>query len=177
MSAPFVGEIRTVGFNFAPLGWALCNGQLLPISQNVALFSILGTYYGGDGISTFGLPNLQGAGPIGAGQGPGLSQFDLGETGGATAVTLIQAEIPDHTHAINAVSGSGTQNSPAGGVLATAHYGRALDQQYGPTSATPVAMSPTALAVAGGNLPHNNLPPYLVVNFIIALQGVFPPRD
>jgi microcystin-dependent protein len=170
---PFVAEIRIFPFNFAPKGWAWCNGQLLPISQNTALFSLLGTTYGGDGKSTFALPNLQGSAPMHPGQGPGLSLHDLGETGGSETVTLLESEIPDHSHTIQASNQDATDQRPfdelyAGGTGGIAMY------------ATPGALtqlSPNALAPAGGDQPHNNMQPYLTLYFNIALQGVFPPRS
>jgi microcystin-dependent protein len=172
MSDPFVGEIRMFGGNFAPRGWALCNGQLLPISQNTALFSLLGTYYGGDGKTTFALPNLQGRVPLQQGQGPGLSDRVLGELGGEQAVTLLQSEMPAHNHTVGCDSGVGTVGPPTNGMWAAG--GRGRPSAY---SATPnTIMAPNALAIAGGSLPHNNMQPYLCVTFIIALQGVFPPR-
>lgn len=174
---PFVGEIMTVPFDFAPVGWALCNGQLMPISQNTALFSILGTTYGGDGRSTFALPNLQGCSPMQAGQGADLSNYALGQAGGEVTVTLDRTQIPTHSHAIGVVDAAGTQNSPSGGRFAKAQYGKAFDLQYAPSPSTGTTMNPDALASAGGGQPHNNMPPYLVVNFIIALQGVFPARQ
>ncbi|MEI8081393.1 MAG: tail fiber protein [Actinomycetes bacterium] len=169
---PFVAEIRIFGFNFPPRGWAFCNGQILPISQNTALFSLLGTTYGGDGRSNFALPNLQGCAPLMVGQGPGLSLRDLGETGGSATVTLIDAEMPSHSHAANAAAAAGGQFSPQNNSWApvtdrTNHYR---------SGAPNAAMSPGALAVAGGGVPHNNLQPYLTLNFCIALQGVYPPR-
>lgn len=175
MADPFVAEIRIVGFNFAPRGWAFCNGQLLPISQNTALFSLLGTNYGGNGISTFGLPNLQGSAPIGTGQGAGLSDRILGEVGGNATVTLLENEIPSHTHVLNASTSLGTRAAAAGSIWAAPGAGRGR-QGYQSTKGTGVTMHPSALNQAGSGAPHNNLPPCLVVNFIIALQGVFPPR-
>jgi microcystin-dependent protein len=172
---PYVGEIRTVGFNFAPTGWALCNGQLLPISQNTALFSLLGTFYGGDGKSTFALPNLQGSFAVNAGVAPSGTEYFLGETGGESAATLNQSQLPLHSHVAQGSSSSGTSDSPSGAVLGQAHFGRAPVPLYTAT-AGPSPMAPGALAVAGSSVPHNNMPPYLIVNFIIALQGVFPPR-
>ena len=177
MTSPFVGEIRAVGYSFAPAGWALCNGQLLPISQNTALFSLLGTMYGGDGKSTFALPNLQGCSPIFFGQGPGLSLYDEGETGGSTAVTLIQSELPQHSHTVGVVDAPGSQNSPAGAHLGKARFGKGFDLQYAPSPTSGTTMNLEALALSGGSQPHNNMPPYLVLNFIIALQGVFPARQ
>lgn len=177
---PFVGEIQAVPYNFAPRGWALCNGQLMPISQNTALFSLLGTMYGGDGKSTFALPNLQGCSPIFFGQGPGLSLYDQGETGGESAVTLLQSEMPAHTHTVGVVDAPGSQNSPAGAELGKARFGKAFDLQYGvadANGANGTTLAAGALSAAGGSQPHNNLPPFLVVNFIIALQGIFPARS
>lgn len=176
MSDPFVAEIRIFAGNFAPKGWALCNGQILPISQNTALFSLLGTTYGGNGQSTFALPNLQASAPLQAGQGSGLSLRDLGEVGGEQSVTLLQSEMPLHGHAAQALSGArGNQLSPAGHVWSKAQYGRQAAPMYSATGAQ--LMSPNAISVVGGSLPHNNLMPYLTLNFIIALQGVFPPRS
>jgi microcystin-dependent protein len=170
---PFVAEIRIFPFNFAPTGWAFCDGQLLPLSQNTALFSLLGTTYGGDGKSNFALPNMQGNAPMHPGQGPGLSLHDLGETGGEQTVTLLQTEIPAHSHSV------GAQNVALGGVATPA--GNTLSRPasgnlYNLASPSPVAMSPQAILPAGGSGPHNNLQPYLTLNFCIALQGVYPPR-
>lgn len=168
---PFVAEIRIFPFNFAPKGWAFCDGQLLPLSQNTALFSLLGTTYGGNGKSNFALPNLQGCAPMHPGQGPGLSLHDLGETGGSETVTLLQSEIPSHSHALNASQADSFSRIPAGDLPATG-LGIGL---YAPAgSLTP--MSPNALSPAGGSVPHNNMMPYLTCYFCIALQGVFPPR-
>jgi microcystin-dependent protein len=175
MSNPFVAEIRIFSGNFAPKGWAFCNGQLLPISQNTALFSLLGTTYGGDGKSTFALPNLMGSAPLQPGQGPGLSQRDLGEQSGEPNVTLLTTELPSHTHVASAVNALGNSNSPAGAVWAEGGIGRQLDQNYS-TAAPNRTMSPGATSIAGGSVPHNNMSPYLGLTFIIALQGVFPPR-
>jgi len=175
MADQFVAEIRIFAGNFAPTGWALCNGQLLPISQNTALFSLLGTTYGGDGKSTFGLPNLQGATPLGSGQGPGLSLRDLGEMGGQQAVTLLTSEMPAHTH-VAAGTPSGGTNSPANACWGQAKMGKTGLACYAASSADNVTMKPQALAVLGGSLPHNNMPPFLCLTFIIALQGIFPSR-
>ncbi len=170
MADPFVAEIRIMTCNFAPQGWAFCNGQLLPLSQNTALFSLLGTTYGGNGQSNFALPDIQGNHVMHHGQGPGLSLRDLGETGGSSSVTLLESEIPAHTHALNAANDSGLQSSPGSAVLARANY-------YN-TSGSPAAnMSLNAIPQIGGDLPHNNRQPYLTLNFCIALQGVFPPRS
>lgn len=171
MANPFVAEIRIFAGNFAPVGWALCNGQLLPISQNTALFSLLGTTYGGNGTSTFGLPNLQGRVPIHPGQGPGLSLYDLGESGGTETITLLASEMPAHNHTLESADTPGPLSGPAGNVLARSAAGSAL---YAGTPNTP--MNPAALDPAGGGQPHNNMQPYLTLTYIIALQGVFPPR-
>ena len=176
MTDQFIGEIRAVGFNFPPTGWAVCDGQSLQIRVNTALFSLLGTNYGGDGVTTFALPNLQGASPMHSGQGNGLSNVFVGQEGGTEVVRLTTNEIPFHNHNIDVVDGPGAQNSPAGALYAQAHYGRAVDRQYAPPAAPAATMSPFALGVNGLGQPHNNLPPYLVVNFIIALEGIFPPR-
>ena len=174
MSSPFVAEIRIFPFNFAPKGWAFCDGQLLPISQNTALFSLLGTTYGGDGKSTFALPNLQGCTPMQQGQGPGLSLRDLGETAGEQSVTLLQTEMPSHSHGVLASSG-GDSASPANSSWASGQkgFGNVYTTFNAPTN---VQMNPFATSIAGGSQPHNNMMPYLALNFCIALQGIFPPR-
>lgn len=168
---PFVAEIRIFAGNFAPRGWATCNGQLLPISQNTALFSLLGTTFGGDGKSTFALPNMAGSMPIGQGDGPGLSQRFIGESGGETTVTLLTSEMPLHDHFVTASNQIGTDRTPGGEDLARSK-GMNL---YGP-SGTVVPMAQQATTPYGGSLPHNNLQPYLTFTYIIALQGVFPAR-
>ena len=174
MSDPFVAEIRMAGFNFAPTGWALCNGQLLPISQNTALFSLLGTLYGGDGKSTFALPNLQGSTPLMWGQGAGLSQYDEGQTGGTDFVTLLTSEMPIHNHFVQGNFNNGDVFTPSPNTaLTNSDPGNA----YVTGTANIVQMSPNASTPAGGSLPHNNDMPFLTVNFIIAMQGVFPPRS
>lgn len=171
MADPFVAEIRIFPFNFPPKGWAWCNGQLLPLSQNTALFSLLGVTYGGNGTSTFALPDLQGAAPMHPGQGPGLSQHVLGERAGSETVTLLQSEIPAHTHTLRGINDSGLSDVPAGSTLArNSFYNNDSGQP-------PVAMSPSALSPSGGSAPHNNMQPYLTFYFNIALQGVFPPRS
>lgn len=174
MTDPFLAEIRMFGGNFAPRGWALCNGQLMAISQNTALFSLLGTTYGGDGKSTFGLPNLQGSAPMQQGQGAGLSLRFLGENGGEPSVTLLQSEMAMHTHTVNAYAGNGDQNSPAGAVWGEVLNGRQGTPLYAPSPN--VMMNPQSTGITGGSQPHNNMPPYLTVTFIIALQGIFPQR-
>jgi microcystin-dependent protein len=176
MADPFVAEIRMFPFNFAPRGWALCNGQILPISQNTALFSLLGTMYGGNGQSTFALPNLQGSAAMFWGQGPGLSLRDEGEIGGEDTVTLIVSEMPLHTHTVNAKVAGGI-TSPTDMVWGTSSAGKVAALFYAPAAAAPVNMNVVALALTGGSQPHNNLMPYLTLNFNIALQGVFPPRS
>lgn len=171
---PFVAEIRIFPFNFAPKGWAFCNGQLLPLSQNTALFSLLGTTYGGNGKSNFALPDLQGRAPMHPGQGPGLSLHDLGETGGSETVSLLQSEIPSHAHVLRASSDVADNNAPGGRMVAKPP-GRGANLYT--TAASPVVpMNASGLAPAGGDAPHNNLQPYLTLNFCIALQGVYPPR-
>jgi microcystin-dependent protein len=176
MADPFVAEIRIFPFNFAPKGWAMCNGQLLPLSQNTALFSLLGTTYGGDGKSTFALPDMQGNGAMHPGQGQGLSLRDLGEIGGSDNITLLQSEMPFHTHQLQAftLSAGNLLGPEADGtsVLARSNNGDVYN-----TTATPQAfMSPNAVTFYGAGLPHNNMQPYLTLNFCIALQGVFPAR-
>jgi microcystin-dependent protein len=174
MADPFVAEIRIFPFNFAPKGWAWCDGQLMPLSQNTALFSLLGTTYGGNGKSNFALPDLQGRAPMHPGQGPGLSSHDLGETGGSETVTLLESEIPSHAHAMVGVTDTASNNEPANTMFARP-LGRG-NNQYSQTISPLVSLSDQALAPAGGDAPHNNLQPYLTFYFCIALQGVYPPR-
>jgi microcystin-dependent protein len=174
MSDQFLAEIRIFPLNFAPIQWAFCDGQLMPITQNTALFSLLGTTYGGDGRSTFALPNLQGATVMQSGQGNGLSLRDLGETAGEESIDLQISEIPLHTHALQASLNQGDNAlvSP-GAVLAMGTGGKV----YSSSTASLVVMAPQGLPSAGGGLPHSNLQPYLTLNFCIALQGIFPPRS
>ena len=174
MSDPFVAEIRIFAGNFAPRGWALCNGQLMSISQNTALFSLLGTTYGGDGRTTFALPNLQGSAPMQQGQGQGLSFRSLGETGGEPYVTLLQTEIPAHAHGVQAAAGGGGNSTPTNNAWASGAKG--LGDLYAPSGNNNVQMSPLAVSISGGSQPHNNMMPYLGLTFIIALQGIYPPR-
>ena len=171
MADPFVAEIRIFPFNFAPKGWAFCNGQIMPISQNTALFSLLGTTYGGDGKSTFALPNLQGSAPMHPGQGPGLSLHDLGEIGGSENVTLLISEIPLHTHQLRASLDDADLAIPQ----PTRSLAKGSANLYN-AAAPNAAMAFQGLTPAGASLPHNNMQPYLTLNFNIALQGVFPPR-
>jgi microcystin-dependent protein len=175
MSNPFLAEIRIFTGNFAPKGWALCDGQLMSISQNTALFSLLGTTYGGDGKSNFALPNLQGSAPMQAGQGPGLTLRDLGEVGGEQTVTLLNTEMPAHSHQAKAGT-SGGQPGPGNNAWSSGLKTAAPLYAASATQSN-VPMSPLALSLAGGSQPHNNLQPYLGLTFIIALQGVFPARS
>lgn len=172
MQDPFVAEVRIVGFNFAPKGWAFCNGQLLPISQNTALFSLLGTTYGGDGKSTFALPDFQGRVGIQSGQGNGLSYYDLGEANGADNVTLIQSELPIHTHNVMSVPDPGDTNVMTNNAIGRSSGGSVYSAGGSQTANMNIQM----LQVSGGSQPHNNMQPYLTLNFVIAMQGVFPPR-
>ena len=168
MSQPFLGEIRLFPYNFAPRGWAFCNGQILPIAQNTALFSLLGTTYGGNGQTTFALPDLRGRVPTSSGQGPGLSNYTLGQLAGEETVTLLQTQIPAHSHfppcsSDDPNAGSPKNNFPA--TVGTSIYSTTSNANMGATSSV------------GGSQPHNNLPPYLVLNYCIALQGIFPSRN
>lgn len=175
MSDQFVAEIRIFPFNFPPTGWAFCDGQLMPISQNTALFALLGTTYGGDGKSTFALPDMQGNAPMQPGQGQGLSLRDLGEMSGVESITLLQSEIPLHTHNVVASQGDGTERNPnvagTGQLLAT---GVGISMYNAVAALTTVNLQ--VISPAGGGLPHNNMQPYLTLNFCIALQGIFPQR-
>ncbi len=172
MADQFVAEIRITGFNFAPTGWAQCDGQLLSVAQNTALFSLLGTNYGGNGQSNFGLPNLQGQFPMHWDQGQGLSYRQIGESGGSDTVTLLESEIPAHNHVVYTGSPATPTASPQGALL-----GAAPTRPFKGTSDSGASMHPQAIGITGGGMPHNNLPPYLVMNFIIALQGIFPSRN
>jgi microcystin-dependent protein len=172
---PFVAEIRIFPFNFPPKGWAFCDGQILPLSQNTALFSLLGTTYGGDGKSNFALPNMQGNVPMHPGQGPGLSLHDLGETSGSDNVTLLESEIPSHSHTMMCLPAPANRTAAVANAIARV---QGTTGPYVPASPapTPTNMSDNALTPAGGDQPHNNLQPYLTLNLCIALQGVYPPR-
>lgn len=176
MSEPFVGEIEIFGFNFAPRGWAQCQGQLMPISQNTALFSLLGTQFGGDGKSTFGLPNLQGQIPVSQGQGPGLSDYVMGEMSGSESVSLTLAEIPSHPHTLPADAGAGRVITPAPtAVLGSTERGG--PEVYGTAATAGAAMAVNSVGIGGGSQPHNNMMPYITLNYCIALQGIFPARS
>jgi microcystin-dependent protein len=191
MSNPFIGQLMLVPYNFAPRGWAFCNGQLLPIAQNTALFSLLGTTYGGNGQTTFALPDLRGRAAISSGQGPGLSSYTLGQRSGAETHTLIVTEMPAHTHTVSigtlaaqarARNSPANSNTPLDNVPAieaagvTATYSSAAADANMSAGAIALAGAPTA-ATSGGSQPHNNLPPYLALNYCIALQGIFPSRN
>jgi len=169
---PYIGQIMMVGFNFAPRGWALCNGQLLSIAQNTALFSLLGTYYGGDGRTTFGLPDLRGRMPIHQGQGSGLTNRTIGQPGGEETVSLSSTQMPQHTHLVAAQSGPGNSTNPTNNYPAASS---ARDNIYSNTANT--TMNAQMDAPSGGGQPHDNMSPYLTINFIIATEGIFPPRD
>ena len=173
MADQFLGEIRIFAGNFAPTGWALCQGQLLPISQNTALFSLLGTYYGGDGKSTFALPNLSDRVPLHQGRGPGLTERVLGETGGAATVTLTPAQMPRHTHTVMAASASSLTTPDTTAALAPVADGTPA---YHADTGSRDPMAGSSVLTTGGGQPHNNLPPVLKLSFIIALQGIYPQR-
>jgi len=173
MAEPFIGQIMIVGFNFPPRGYASCDGQLVPISQNNALFSLLGTMYGGNGQTTFALPDLRGRCALHQGQGIALSARDIGETGGLERVGLTVNEIPAHSHLVNVNSGNANRQAPTGNVPAAEPTGQTATYSSQPPNAT---MSPQAIAVTGGGQSHDNMPPFLTLNFCIALQGIYPSR-
>lgn len=173
MSAPYLGQVSIFGFNFAPRGWALCNGQLLPIAQNAALFAILGTTYGGNGVQTFALPDLRSRMPMSLGQGPGLTNRVLGQSGGEENHTLTLNELPQHTHVAQASTGAATTSSTSNNLFAMP----AKVPVYRSAGANPVALNPASVASSGGGQPHSNIQPYLTANFCIALQGIFPSRN
>jgi microcystin-dependent protein len=172
VSEPFVGEIRMFGFNFAPQGWALCDGQVLPISQNEALFALLGTTYGGDGTTTFALPNLQSRVPIHQGHGAGLSAYVAGQAGGTETVKLTTTQMPSHTHEVKASSSAAASNTPEGSALA-----QSASHIYTAEPDTSTFMNANMLRFTGGSAPHANIQPYLAVNFCIALTGIFPSQS
>lgn len=172
---PFIGQLMLVGFNFAPKGWAFCNGQILSIAQNSALFSLLGTTYGGDGITTFALPDLRGRAPVHFGQGPGLSNYVQGEATGTENVTLLVTNMPAHTHPVLANSGVGTSNSPEGAFLAG--YGSAMPPEGPYTTGSPnTTLNPQAVGTSGSGQPVSVLQPLLVLNWVIATEGIYPSR-
>ena len=175
MYEPYVGEIRLFAGTFAPRNWALCQGQILPIQQNTALFSLIGTSYGGNGMTTFALPDLRDASPVGVGAGSGLTPFSLGARAGTATVTLLPTEMPAHTHALPAVDAPGTTDNPSGAAWAQSRRGRASERLYGPAVST-VQMSVADVAPAGGGQAHDNMPPYLTMSFCIALYGIYPAR-
>jgi microcystin-dependent protein len=177
MANPFVGEIKIFAGNFAPFGWAFCDGQLLPISQNTALFSLLGTQFGGNGTSNFALPNLQGSFPVGMGQGIGLTPRIIGEMGGEATVQLNASEMAGHSHIPQCSATGGTSDDPTGNLWALPHSGKAQIAAYTANTSSLVAMNAGAFTSTGGGQPHNNLPPYVVMTFIIALQGIYPARN
>jgi microcystin-dependent protein len=173
MSEPFLGELKLVPYNFAPRGWAACNGQVLSISQNTALFSLLGTTYGGNGETTFCLPDLRSRVPIHYGQGPGLSPYSLGQAGGEESVTLTTQEMPEHNHLVQASNTFGNNVSPNGAVAARAHK----TLRYAPSPDGNTFMNESMITPVGQSLPHDNIQPYLVLQWIIALEGIFPSRN
>ena len=177
MATPFLGEIYMLGFSFAPRGYALCDGQLLSIQQNAALFALLGTYYGGNGVQTFALPDLRGRAPIHQGQGPGLSNYSMGQSGGQENHTLTQGEMPQHTHQLQAYGSAGTSRTAQNNLLGSESQNKTSFYAPVPPGSPNVLMSPQSLANAGGTQPHNNMQPYLVINFSIALAGIFPSRN
>ena len=177
MSQPFISEIKMFGGNFAPRNYAFCNGQTVAISQNTALFSLIGVTFGGNGTTNFVLPNMQARRPLGVGNGPGLTPRAWGESSGVQNVTVLPTQIPAHSHNLQGTTVSGTSASPSGSVWALSGGTRSPYNVYASAQGTAVAMAPQALATAGSGMPHNNLSPYLGVNFIIALQGIFPSRN
>lgn len=171
---PLLGSIYMFGFGFAPRGWATCDGQILPISPNTALFSLLGTTYGGNGQTTFALPDLRGRVPIHQGQGPGLSPYSLGQVSGSETVTLTIAEMPAHNHGVRANSAAGDSGAPENAIFANSG---ATDREYLTSGVANVSMSPQIITPTGGSQPHPNLQPYLTINFCIALEGIYPSRN
>lgn len=175
MTTPYVGEIRLFGGTFAPLGWMFCDGALLPISEYDTLFNLIGTTYGGDGQSTFALPDLRGRVPMHQGKGPGLTQRVLGEKSGTETVTLVSSQLPIHTHAATANSGAGNSASPGNNVWAANSNTTAL--QFTASTASPASMNPAAISPVGGNQPHENRMPFVAVNYIISLFGIYPSQS
>jgi microcystin-dependent protein len=180
MSLPYLGQITVFPYNFAPFGWADCAGQLLSISQNTALFSLLGTQFGGDGRTNFALPNLQGSVPVGQGTLTGGSPYDMGQTGGAENVSITSNSMPSHAHRLAATTAHGTTNSPNTQLLASPQAGTPPHETKGliyNTAAPDSSLVPGSVGLAGGNQPHNNIQPFLVLRYCIAMQGTFPPRS
>lgn len=179
MSAPFLGEIKIVSFNFPPKGWALCAGQQLSIAQNQALFSLLGTTYGGNGTTTFALPDLRGRAPVHWGQGAGLPQVTLGQTGGQENHLLTSQEMPQHTHSFSASTATATRKLVAGGIFADDVDSQPVDYfaAFNAPNSSYVSLNPLSMTSAGGSQPHNNMQPYLVLTICIALAGIFPSRN
>jgi microcystin-dependent protein len=176
MANPFIAEIRMFGGNFAPSGWATCDGQILPITQNTALFSIVGTNFGGNGTTNFGLPNFQGSAPLGQGNGAGLSPRNIGEAGGVPTVTLLLGQMAVHSHSISCFNSAGSSLTPGGNIWSDSGLGRG-DQVYTNAIGTGPTMNNGVIGMSGGNVPHNNMPPFLTVTFIIALRGTYPARN
>ncbi len=174
MAEPFLAEVVIFAGNFAPRQWAFCDGQLLPISSNSAVFSLVGTIYGGDGRTTFALPDLRGRAPIGPRSGPGLSTYREGEKGGVETVTLNVTQIPSHNHTINADKALGTSTNPANNFMA---IDSGTDKIYSPSVTAPTTMNAGAVGNTGGNQSHENRQPYLAINYIFAIQGIFPSRN
>lgn len=172
MSTPYIGEIRIYPYEFAPKGWAFCQGQTINIAQNTALFSLFATYYGGNGTTTFGLPDLQGRVAVHVGQGPGLSPYNLGQKGGVEDVTLNSQQIGPHSHPANCLNANGNQYQPLNGVWAV---DAAQGKQYGTTKAG-TTMAANIIGPSGNNAPHNNIQPYMTLNYCVALAGIYPPR-
>lgn len=172
MSSYFLGQIQPFGFDFAPVGWAFCDGQIIPINQNPALFALIGTTYGGDGQTTMGLPGLQGRVPLHQGKGPGLSLRVMGESGGQENVTLNSSQIPSHNHQVMANNSPGTSAFPSDNFLAADSSGS--DRIYSSGNSSVTTMDPSMITSAGGSQSHNNMPPFLAINWCIAMQGIFP---
>ncbi|HMJ76533.1 MAG TPA: tail fiber protein [Iamia sp.] len=172
MSQPYLGEIRLFPYNFAPRSWAFCNGQIMAISQMTALFSLLGTTYGGNGQTTFALPDLRGRRAISSGQGPGLQFYDLGQVSGVETVTLIQTEMPQHTHSVLASTSDSSSKNPSQNIL-----GGTASPVYAAVATANATLAPQTIGMAGGSQPHENRAPYLTLNYCIALEGIFPSRN
>ena len=172
MSQPYLGEIRLFPYNFAPRSWAFCNGQIMAISQMTALFSLLGTTYGGNGQTTFALPDLRGRRAISSGQGPGLQFYDLGQVSGVETVTLIQTEMPQHTHSVLASTSDSSSKNPSQNIL-----GGTASPVYAAVATANATLAPQTIGMAGGSQPHENRAPYLTLNYCIAMEGIYPSRN